>query len=191
MAKKKKAIIKRKNARADLPKGKGNPRRKGMRSVRPKLESAPKRTRAKKPAPRDVGPLDLLSEAMGEIQVLADEMRTWADNMEDKFSGTEKYAQVNEAADALEAMDEPSVEITALNDHKISWQDPTPRSRPYSRADRAGNAVAMLQAVEQKMRDLVDELPPDDAQHDAADALADETQTLSDDLEQVDFPGMY
>lgn len=176
----KKPVIKRKNARDGKPKV-----AQGKRPVRKASKRLPQ------PAPRDVGPVDLVQEAFGDITSLAEEMRTWADNMEEKFGATQKFQDVEAAADALENLDEPDVTITALNDHKLSWQDPRPRLRGYSRATRAMHACDMLRAVEDKMRELEDELPPDDPQHDAATALAEECENLISELEGIDFPGMY
>ncbi len=168
---------KRANARAGKPRPAAKvPPRKGVVS-----------SRAKKPPPRDVGPLDLIGEAWAEVVSLAEEMRTWADNMEDSLSNTQKYADVSEAAETLENLDEPTTDITALNDHKLSWQDPTPRRRGFSRAMRCGHACDMLRAAEEKLRELVQELPEDDAQHDAADGLADEVENLISELEGVAF----
>lgn len=174
------------NARSGLPKKPGakrqQPKRKGVVTPSP---------RSKRPAPRDVGPIDLMQEAFSEITTLAEEMRSWADGMEEKFSSTSKFETVSASADTLEGIDEPDVTVTALNDHKLQWQDPTPRRRGFSRSARAANAVDMLRTVEDKLRDLVEELPEDDPQHDAADALADEVQTAADELEGVEFPGMF
>jgi len=173
----------RKNARDGMPKP--------LTTKRPKRKGVVQAPRAKRPTPRDVGPVDLVSEAFAEITTLAEEMRNWADNMEEKLSGTSKYQEVSECADQLEGLDEPSVDITALNDHKIAWQDPTPRRRGYSRADRASQCCDMLRAVEEKMRDLEQELPEDDPQHDAASALGDECENTISELESISFPGMY
>lgn len=168
------------NARIGKPLPKTTrPQRKGAREI------------VKAPPPRDVGPLDLISEAFSEVQQLAEEMRNWADNMEEKFSTTQKYEDVNNAADTLEGLDEPTTDITALNDHKLSWQDPKPRRRGYSRADRCGQACAMLQSAEDKLREIVEEVPEDDPQHDAAAGLADEVQNAISELEGVEFPGMF
>lgn len=170
----------KKNARLGKPKAKTKvPPRKGMRQV------------VKAPPPRDVGPLDLISDAFAEILQLADEMRSWADNMEEKFSGTDKYQIVSASAETLENLDEPETDITALNDHKLSWQDPKPRRRGYSRADRCNQACDMLRAAEEKLREIHDEVPPDDAQHDAAAGLADEVENVISELEGCEFPGMY
>ena len=51
-----------------------------------------------------------ISAAYSDVSDLASEMREWADNLEEKFSGTEKYERVTEAADTLEQCEEPSID---------------------------------------------------------------------------------
>jgi hypothetical protein len=46
-----------------------------------------------------------LSAAGSDVNDLKDEMDSWRDGMEDKFSSTEKYERVSEAADGLENAD--------------------------------------------------------------------------------------
>jgi hypothetical protein len=43
------------------------------------------------------------------VDGLADEMRNWADNMEEHFGSTSKFDAVSEAADTLEGLDFPSI----------------------------------------------------------------------------------
>jgi hypothetical protein len=45
---------------------------------------------------------DALSDAMSIVTDLQSEMSDWRDSLEDKFSSTEKYERVSEAADSLE-----------------------------------------------------------------------------------------
>jgi len=47
----------------------------------------------------------ILGDAPSEIDDLKEEMASWRDALEDKFSGTEKYERVSEAADTLENAD--------------------------------------------------------------------------------------
>ena len=42
---------------------------------------------------------------LSEIESLAEEMRSWEENIQEKFSATQKYEEVSDAADALEAID--------------------------------------------------------------------------------------
>lgn len=48
---------------------------------------------------------DALSAAGSDVNDLKDEMESWRDSLEDKFSSTEKYERVSEAADGLENAD--------------------------------------------------------------------------------------
>lgn len=80
----------------------------------PKKRRKP-RPRQPKPAPREIDIISAIDEAYMEIEALGQEMRDWADSMEDKFSGTQKYDTVNTTADTLENMGNP-VQSTGPND---------------------------------------------------------------------------
>src|ERR1700731_338004 len=57
---------------------------------------------AKKEQPlRKMSLPDAVSEAFAEFESLGSEMREWADNLEEKFSTTEKYNTVSSTADTL------------------------------------------------------------------------------------------
>lgn len=127
---------------------------------------------------------DAVSEAYGEITALAEEMRSWADNMEERLSHTEKYERVSEAADALEAMSEPDIpdglgdkECDILTDHGKR------RNRPPSRADRASAAATNLDNAMAVLDELED--------NDEAEQLRSDLENIKDELEGVEFPGMY
>jgi hypothetical protein len=57
---------------------------------------------------------DAIESAGNEVAELAEEMVSWRDNLEDKLSHTDKYTQVNEAADALENADLSSLADTLV-----------------------------------------------------------------------------
>ena len=123
--------------------------------------------------------------------MLAEEMRSWADNIEEKFGATQKYETVSECADILEGIDMPAAEMTSINNHKITWQDPKPTRRAKSRASRCAEACDMLRAAEEKLRELHNELPENNPDHDAAAGVADEVENMISELENVEFPGMF
>lgn len=140
-----------------------------------------------KPALREVGLEDALSEAFGEFSSLAEEMRSWADGMEEKFSSTDRYARVSEAADTLENhTDAPDV-AECLEDIKVSVQDLAPRKRGYSRADRCGQACYILDLC----INALDEIEGEGERKDEAESLRDEIDNVKSECEGVEFPGMY
>jgi hypothetical protein len=152
------------------------------------------RPRAKKPEPREIGLLDAIQEAYSEIETLAQEMRDWADNMEENFSATQKYETVSGTADTLEELQEPDdlfgAPRLALNDIKITVQDPTPRRGGYSRAARNDQVMQLLEQV----ADALDQASADDtlgaAEDEAADLKSELDEAVSE-LQGCEFPGMY
>lgn len=159
-----------------------------------KKKRRPSAPRAKKPPPRTVGILDALDEAFAEIEDLAQEMREWADNLEDKFSGTQKYEIVSSTADTLEGIenahagfDDATNEV--LNKITIVIQDPTPRRRGYSRADRNADACTILQSISDALDEATEEQLG--AHVDDANGLKDDVDAAVSELEGVEFPGAY
>lgn len=132
---------------------------------------------------------DAASEAFGELQSLAEEMGSWRDGLEEKFSHTEKYERVSSAADALEQLSEPEVP-EELTDIKVEFVRLPQRRRGYSRADRCGQAVYVLDTCVQALQEYVDDDKNKD-KVDEAQNLIDELERLKDEAEGVEFPGMY
>lgn len=156
-----------------------------------------RRQRAVAPPPREVGLLDAIGEVFADIEELAQEMRDWASNMEDKFSATQKYADVDETADTLEGIQDPTDDATMsfLNEIKITVQDPTPRRAPRSRATRLGSAGDVLSQVITKLEDpallVVADAPLTNEQKATCEELHASLDEIEGELQGVDFPGMY
>lgn len=149
-----------------------------------------KRKRIELPPPRKVGIAEGVSEAYGEIQSLAEEMRGWADNMEEKLSHTEKYERVSECADTLEQYtDEPDMDD--LPDMEITIQDLKPKRRGYSRADRLSQALAIFDLAISACEDFEADDENSDEDKEKVESLRDELENAKGDLEGVEFPGMY
>ena len=189
MSKKKKSKQQKANKkRAVFGKPKGLP----PQALRSKKTRAPK---AVKPPPRDVGLLDAIGEVMSEVETLAEEMRSWADGMEEKFGSTNKFEEVSQAADTLEEQagnDPVNAEVHSfLNDVKITIQDPTPKRRGYSRAARLGQAQGVLMDVVDALQTYMDDNTNDPKKKETAEALKDELDNIDNELQGVDFPGMY
>lgn len=147
---------------------------------------------------------EAVSEAYGEVAALGEEMRGWADNLEEHFSQTSKYEAVSEAADTLEALEEPEAPAalnpggpgSPMTDPKGVCSDETisflRNSRPkQSRADRASGAASILREACERLDELAArETLPQDVRDSLAD-YRDELERQVDELEAVEFPGMY
>jgi hypothetical protein len=152
-----------------------------------------KKPRAQKPAPRTVGLYDAIEEAFSEIESLAEEMRSWADGMPESLQGGDKYSAVDEAASSLENASRPDEPGDELDGITVTIQDPTPRRRGYSRADRLGQAVYILDACISALEDFAASEDPEfpEEKAEAADAYKDEIENAKSEVESVEFPGMY
>jgi hypothetical protein len=147
----------------------------------------------------------VLKDGPSDASELAEEMRSWYDNM----SGTpaensSKYSQVEEAADTLERASGElehacgqileALEGEDALDAKVDWVEMHAVGKRHitSRAHRAGNITASLRAAVEfleKSTDLKDELTGE-LPEDVRDGVSVIDDALSD-LDGVEFPGMY
>lgn len=146
-----------------------------------------KANRRAPPVERKMPVGDAISEAFGELTGLGEEMRSWADSLEEKFSSTEKYERVTEAADALENLSEPDIPDSVKN-LEVTFVDPPQRRRGYSRADRCAQACYILEQCIGVLDEFVGE---DDEKLADAIELKDAIEQAKDEAEGVEFPGMY
>jgi hypothetical protein len=190
MAKKQKktAARKQKKAKAKKPDIVRGPLGRAKKRKKP-------RPRHPKPAPREIDVISAIEEAYVEVESLAQEMRDWADSMEDKLSGTQKYGEVNDAADTLENVTNP-VQASGPGDEahydflkkvKITIQDPTPRARGFSRSARCGQATDLLEQV----LTTLENFDGTENEKEKADELHREIDDHISELQGVSFPGMY
>lgn len=157
----------------------------------------------------------LVNEFYSIAQELRDELQEWKDNIEEKFSGTDKFSRLEEAVNTLEEFceNEPDTDLPECNEdfERTIW----PSKKKMSRADRMGEAmdsanaaVARLtelkEALEEKEEarvkaDLDNQDAPTDGNPDAGEEI---DTTIYDDLiseledhistaENVEFPGMF
>lgn len=132
---------------------------------------------------------DALSSAFGEFESLGEEMRSWADSIEEKLSHTEKYSRVSECADSLEQFSEPTYD-DSLGSVKVEYPQYEGKSarKGLSRADRCSNACLALDAC----ISVLDELIENDPQlKDSAENLRSDIDDIKGDAEGLEFPGMY
>lgn len=188
------AVNKAAKARNKRKVGRGKPKGKSPAALtKPKT----RRLRAVAPPPREVGLLDAVGEVFADIEELAQEMRTWAENMEDRFGSTQKYSDVDQAAETLEDIQDPtdSATMAFLNEITITVQDPTPRRAPRSRATRLGDAGDVLSQVITKLEDptllVVADAPLTAGQKATCEELHSSLDEIEGELQGVEFPGMF
>lgn len=136
---------------------------------------------------------DAVSEAFGDLQGLGDEMREWEGNISEKFSNTEKYSQVSEAADTLESLNEVDVPDT-FEKEELTFNVPQLSPRQLSRksrADRRDDATMLLDIAIERLNEIVDDEEKPQDYREAAEALRDELDNAKGEAEGVEFPGMY
>ena len=140
-----------------------------------------------------------IADAFDEIENLASEMGDWRDNLEEKFSSTDKYERVSEAASTLEYISRPSDDVTeAIGEIKIQYCESVPKAkaRAPSRATRAANVVQMLNAAIEAIRDELEKLRDGDADtmdddYMMLDSIADDIENSVSEIEGVEFPGAF
>lgn len=126
---------------------------------------------------------ETISMAFGEFETLGQEMADWGDNIEEKFSTTEKYERIREAQELLEGLSEPDVPDSL---GKIEVTVPQIMKRRPSRADRLSNACIALDVV----MDALEAVEGADNKDDA-EALRAELDNEKSNAEGVEFPGMF
>lgn len=142
---------------------------------------------------RTVTVADAVSEAFGEFMSLGEEMRTWAENLEEKFSATDKYSRISEAADNLENLSEVEAIKWATNT-TMEVVDPPMRKRAYSRPDRCSHACNLLDDAINACENRLDDLKEGDdakAEADEVESYRNELIDAKDEAEAIEFPGMY
>ena len=132
---------------------------------------------------------DAISDAVSEIQGLAEECREVVDNAGDGgLSQTQRIQTLDETASTLENANEPDVAECLLG-IEVEYQDLPQRKRGYSRADRCGQACYILEMCIGALEDFEEKNPGDKA--DEAESLRGDLESLKDEAEGVEFPGMF
>lgn len=144
---------------------------------------------------------DAISAGYGELQCLRDEMRDWADNLENgNLGSTQKFQDVSDCADMLDSVadDEPDyggVELQLAKEITVGVQQNTRKGRGPSRAVRCGNACAYMQAgvdaIEALMEDMSEAKNGDENSKETLEELRDHVQNAIDEASGAEFPGMY
>jgi hypothetical protein len=136
----------------------------------------------------------LIEDANAEVEELKDEMRTWYDNLTEGLQNTDRGQRVDESANSLENITTPEIDdrILSLVLDNITTYYLTPL-KVGSRADRAIDAASKYRAAKEAIEDWMEEHKPKklSVDWDSLKSLADECDGPADDLEDIDFPGMY
>lgn len=132
---------------------------------------------------------DAISEAMGEIQSLAEEMREAYDNTPESLQQSGVGEARGEAADNLENVNEPDVpaEIEKI---EVKWSY-FPLKARASRRERRDEAVSTLNVVMEHLDEIINDDKEEQEQRDAAESLRDDIDNVISEVESVEFPGMY
>jgi len=154
-----------------------------------------KKSRAPKMTEHEMSIEDAISSAMSEIQSLADEMREAFDNTPESLQGSAAGQAREEAADNLENISEPDVPTELQGSgFVVKWSTKTlspSAMRKQSRSDRRYEAVETLCAVVSHLEKISEDKELSKEVREAAENFVDDVQSVIDDAEAVDFPGMY
>jgi hypothetical protein len=131
---------------------------------------------------------DLVGEANSIVEELAEEMRSWFENLSEGLQQADRGQRVGDSADALESLQLPEVP-SDIEEVKILH---LPLLSISSRADRASDAAGRYQAAADAARSYVEDYGSD-VGFDVSiwESFADECEDVASELEDVDFPGMY
>lgn len=135
----------------------------------------------------------LVADAFSDIQSLADEMQEAFDNMPEGLQQGDVGTRREEAASALSSIDEVEVP-EEVSDIEVVYY---PSLDTSSRSKRAAEAAFQLRAAAEAIREFIDnfnsQLGDDEEENpcEVDSSVADELESAADDLEGVEFPGMY
>lgn len=164
-----------------------------------------------KPPVRESTVADAWESFKSTTEELQEEMSSWRDAIEEKFSATEKYERISETSDILENVfsSADSADVDALPEALASKTVSYPgllkaKSRAARLAEATNAGRAALEAV-QDWKDAADEYLSDKEDSDESDkdvewteenvSAADNFLTYAEDAlseaESIEFPGMF
>lgn len=121
------------------------------------------------------------------LQELGEEMRSWYDNMPENFQNADKGQTIEQAADALESINEANTPEVIQN---LDCSFQTRASKRKSRASRRDEAVAILQSA----KDAAETWMEENEKHEQlgeVEAFVSELDDMISEAESVEFPGMF
>jgi hypothetical protein len=92
---------------------------------------------------------EAVSEVTTEIEILKEDLQISVDNMEEKFSGTERYQKYEDALQQLEIWEEPEV-LQMVADKEVKYEI---KRNPTKKTRRLENIRTMLGAIHEVLSD--------------------------------------
>ena len=148
----------------------------------------------------NVSVLDAVSTFYSDVASMAEEVREAYDNMPESLQNGQRGETLNETADTLEGIEEPTAPdcvAKIFSDDKLTISAMVLPGRQHgneSRATRIGNAANYASAVIDHVREWCDNHEEDETHKDDIDELTawvDELEGHKDEAEGCEFPGMY
>lgn len=146
-------------------------------------------------------------DAKSDEESLRDEMTEWRDNMEsNNMENVPKFDEVQQAAESMEAQELPGEvpEALAAIPVAVSPEVLLLTARHRHRKERTGRGwrhsenLGILEAVKDTLREHIEKLQEKDNPTDEeaelitdAEDFLQEIETYTDEVESVDFPGMF
>lgn len=130
--------------------------------------------------------------AINDLMELAQELRSWSDNMqESNLRESEKAQLVSEAADTLEQIEEVDIP-ECLDELKVSYtiMRHVNKKYPGSREVRCSNAAAALSAAASAIASWL-ENHDEHEDRDEVDTLQEQLDKWGSECEGLTIPGMY
>ena len=131
----------------------------------------------------------LMSQAYEEIATLAEEMRSWYDNLSENLQQGERAERIDDAASTLENVTaQDAVEVMGKIDVLF-----LPDLDLGSRAKRAAEAASMLTSVANALREFSEnqgQADEDEGDEDL-ESIASQCETDASEVENVEFPTMF
>ncbi len=130
----------------------------------------------------------LITDAQSEAESLRDELQEWYDNLPESLHNGDKGQAIEEAISNIESC--YRFKSFCYRSTRRSTVVHIPDENVSSRSDRRNEACSMAQSVIDKLTDLNEDKDVTTTESDRND-LIDELETFIDDLNNVEFPGMY
>lgn len=153
---------------------------------------------------RTSGVESAVTDAIGDVQSLRDEMQDWADNMSsNNMEHLPKYEEVDAAREELDQVADSEPELPSAFPagfvDEVKWTECHTYARSQSRSTRASDCSAALSAVVDHIEAFFVAHPDEnDAVYGVTPTLfddlreyADSIQEIIDVLDNISFPGMY
>jgi len=131
-----------------------------------------------------------ISDGYSALQDLAQEVRDVVDNMPENLQSGSRADALNEAADALEYLTEPSIP-DVIKDLPVEFEyKPTP-ARKMSRRVRRDEATRIIDMAVSSAQSWLDDADDDHPDRDEVETFIQEAEELRDEADNVEFPGMF